>query len=118
MAVKKISVTFELDMEVFMKVLQHGNSAVRVDMYGDRKESPKLLAAPQPERPGAKKLMIEFMTKNKDRDVQAKELKLMLVENGYSPSTYGSQLHLMMLDGIIKRSKDGYRLTAKALANG
>lgn len=116
MPIKKVSVTFDLDMDVFMKVLHHGNTGVRVEMFADAKHSPKLL--PPPDRVGARKLILDYLVKNKDRDVVPSELAKICTEHQYAKGTHSSTLHMLVMKGFVKHGKDGYRPTAKAVSNG
>jgi hypothetical protein len=124
MPIKKIHVGFDIDMEVFMKMLQHGNSSMNINVYGDdpspskqNKSSQKLLAPPK--RMGARKLILNYLVKHSDQAFASTELKNLVVERGYATGTSSSQLHGLLVLGMIKRTKYGkYQATAKAIANG
>jgi hypothetical protein len=118
MAIKKISVSFDIDMDAFMKMLQIGNSGMHINVFGDtpkvpKMRGPKLLEAP--ERVGAKRLILNHLVKNKDRDVTTKELGELLKESKYAKGTHSSQLHMLVMNGFVRRGKDGYRPTVKGV---
>jgi hypothetical protein len=118
MPMKKIHVEFVLDAEVFMKMLQHGNSGMKIDVYGDtpktKKEDRKLL--PAPERKGAKVLMLDYIIKH--QPVEAKAVTAMIIENGYASGTSSSQLHLLLKQKLIRRVRGKYIATEKAVSHG
>ena len=118
MPMKKIHVEFVLDAEVFMRMLQHGNSGMKIDVYGDtpkaKKEERKLL--PAPERKGAKALMLDFIVKH--QPVESRALSAMVVENGYAKGTCSSQIHLLLKEKMVKRVRGKYVATEKAVSHG
>jgi hypothetical protein len=119
MPIKKINVTFELDMNTFVQMIALGNSGMRFDVYGDTpkvKKEQKLLEGPP--RIGAKNILLACLSKNKDKSVSAKELSQACMEGGYAKNSASPQLHVLMKNGKVKKTKDGYQITAKGLNNG
>jgi hypothetical protein len=119
MPMKKIHVEFELDPEIFMKMLQHGSSSMKIAVFGDdkgpkvpKKEQQKLLPAPKPLRVMA----LDFMREHKDRIVTTKELKDYLAAHGWMPhSTYGVLGLLCENKHIKKMGSAQYQITEKGV---
>jgi hypothetical protein len=122
MPIKRVHVGFDIDMDVFMKMLQHGNSNVRVEMYGDtpkatKSQGPKLL--PPPDRPGAKKIIMDYAKLHKDMGFKPKELLPIVVAAGYAKNTHSPQLMWLMSRGFIRKDKEGtYYPTTKGMTYG
>jgi hypothetical protein len=123
MPIKKIHVGFDIDADVFMKMLQHASSGMKIEVFGDtpklaKRDQPKLLAAPS-ERGGARKLMLAFLLAHKERGVKPTELREVCVAAGYAPATHSPILTALQIAGMIKKLKDGtYQATPKAVSNG
>jgi hypothetical protein len=118
---KKISVTFDMDMEVFMKVLHHTNTGVRVDMFGDKpkvKKDPPVKLLASPERVGAKVLIMDYAKAHKDGFVP-KDLYPLFEKAGYAKNSSSPQLMWLKAKGYLKRHVSGvYVPTAKGLSYG
>jgi hypothetical protein len=127
MPMKKIHVEFELDPEVFMKMLQHGSSSMKIAVFGDDKghklpkkeKEPKLLAAPKNDRVGSKKIVMDYAKLHKDMGFKPKELQPIVTAAGYSNNTHSPVLMWLMSRGYLRRDKEGtYYPTAKGMTYG
>jgi hypothetical protein len=122
MSMKKIHVEFELDPEVFMKVLQHGSSSMKIAVYGDDKghklskkikEETKLLPPPKPLRIVA----LDFMREHKDQVVTTKQIKEHVVTLGWLPNSAYGVINLLLTNKHIKRVGSAqYQITAAGVA--
>lgn len=124
MPIKKIHVGFDIDMSVFMQMLVHGSSGVQFQAFGDEAK-PKRIAkdkrlalAPPDSRPGAKNVIMAYLLKHRDRAIPNKELSKECSRVGYSDNTASPQLMWLRSRGLIKRTKNGYVATAKAVNHG
>lgn len=121
MAIKKIHVGFDIEMDVFMKMLQHGSSSVRVDFFGEqpkqpkqlKQQEPKLLEAPK--RVGSKSVVMNFAKQHQD-GFRPKELVPLIEAAGYAANTHSPVLMWLMSRGYLKRDKHGvYFPTTKGM---
>jgi hypothetical protein len=116
MPIKKIHVGFDIDMDVFMKMLQHGSSGVRVDFLGDtpkQPKGPKLLEAPK--RVGTKNIVMDFAKARKDDGFAPKELAPLIEAAGYSPTSHSPALVWLTARGFLKRKDGVYFATTKGM---
>jgi hypothetical protein len=90
-------VSFELDIELFMRMLAHGNNAMRFDVHGDELKVVKQIEKKQIEGPrgGAKKVMLDYLVKHKDKTIPVADGK-MCIAQGYADGTASSQLHVLL----------------------
>ena len=121
MPIKKINVSFDIDAEIFMKMLQHGNSSMKIEVFGDtpkvsKKDAQKLL--PAPERVGAKNIIMDYAKAHAEAGFTPKEVLPLVVAAGYSKSTHSPQLMWLMSKGYLKRKDGQYFPTAKGLTYG
>ena len=63
MALKKLRISFDLDMELLAKILTHTNTGMKIDVFGDQPKPPKLLAAPREGRTPARILILQHLLK-------------------------------------------------------
>src|SRR3954463_14256611 len=94
MPMKKIHVEFELDPDLFMKMLQHGSSNMKISVYGDEKkaklpkEERKLLDGPKPKlrkmNGGAKGIIMEYAKLHQSMGFSSNEVIEPVVAAGYS----------------------------------
>jgi hypothetical protein len=130
MAVRKMRVSFDIDMPVFLAVLAQSNSNMRIDLFGDDKPTkvarlnghkPLLLEGP---RRGGKRVtaysaLLRFLADNKDKGFRASELKPAVTAVGLSDKSVSPQLGKLRTDGFVKRSggaKDGtYQITHRGV---
>jgi hypothetical protein len=139
MALKKMRISFDIDIPVLLSMLAAGNSAMKIDVYGDERPAklpkqlknghggPKLLEGPQPTngrgRPRGKvtayATLLAFFATNKDRGVRPVELQPLLVAIGLNAKSVSPQLTKLRTDGYVKKhSDDGlYHVTARGLAH-
>jgi hypothetical protein len=121
MPIKRVHVGFDIDMDVFMKMLQHGNSNVSVQMFGDVPKTAKAkpLLLPPPERVGAKKIIMDYARLHKDMGFKPKELMPLIVAAGYSKNTHSPQLMWLSSRKYLRKDSEGtYYPTAKGLTYG
>jgi hypothetical protein len=125
MSMKKIHVEFDLDPDLFMRMLQHGSSSMKIEVYGDdkppkvSKEERKLLPAPSRERiaGGAKNLIMQYAKQHPDGFV-AGDVRPIVVEAGYAPTTHSPQLMELKAKGFLRRKDGVYSPTAKGMTYG
>jgi hypothetical protein len=119
MRIKKIHVGFDIDMEVFVQMLAHGNSGMKIDVFGadppkskrQAKEEPALLEGP---KMTLKRTIAAFLLEHKDRAVSIGELKELSDKNGFSASSASPTMRAMIKMGVAKRVNEGlYQATAK-----
>jgi hypothetical protein len=114
MAIKKLTISFDVDMEVFMKMLQHGNSSMNIQVLGDKPKvakEPKLLAGP-PTEP-LRKVALDFFREHKERQVPIRELRHRCIEKGFRPNSAYQIVSLLIENKHLKKLGDGmYQITA------
>lgn len=123
---KKIHVAFELDPELFMKMLQHGSSSMKIEVFGDdkgprlpKKEKEQKLLAPPQKRPGSKKIVMEYAKLHKDMGFKPKEVVPILKEAGYADNTHSPVLIWLAARSFLRKDKEGtYFPTAKGMTYG
>ena len=112
MPMKKIHVEFELDPEIFMKMLQHGSSSMKIAVFGDdrplKQREQKLLPAPKPLRVVA----LDFFRERKDRAVPIRELREYCLVNGFRPNSAYQIVSLLIENKHLKKVDVGmYQIT-------
>lgn len=134
MALKKMRVSFDIDIPVFLSMLATANSGMKIDVYGDDKppkelkrqlnghHAPKLLAAPKQRRgkggTTSYAAILAHLVAHKDSGFKAKELTPIIVAIGKAPNSVSPQLGKLRVDGMVKKDKDGlYRATPKGIAH-
>jgi|SRR3954464_12116767 hypothetical protein len=128
MPMKKIHVEFELDPELFMKMLQHGSSSMKISVFGDEKkaklpkEEAKLLGAPKQSnrglvKGGAKKIIMDYAKVHKD-GFSPTAVREPVMEAGYAKNTTSPQLMALMQEGFLKRKNGSYFPTDKGMTYG
>ena len=115
MPIKKIHVGFDIDMDVFMKMLQHGSSNVRVEFTGEAPKvkptasGPKLLTPPVPIR----SVVLDYFKQHKDEKVNVRSLFELVQSKGFAGNSAYSVLHLLVANKHVKKIDKGlYQLTA------
>jgi hypothetical protein len=119
MALKKLRISFDLDMELLAKILTHSNSGMKIDVFGDQPKPPKLLAPPREgNRTPARILILQHLAKVDG--CKPADLRDVCVAQGHAATTHSPQLHGLLATGHVKRKDGIYSLTAagKALVNG
>ena len=122
MAIKKIHIGFDVDIEIFMKMLQHGNSGMKIEVFGDtpkvkKDKEPKLLEAPK--RVGAKNVIMAFAKERKETGFKPKDVAPAVIAAGYSDNTHSPQLIWLAARGLLKQDKEGtYHITTKGMTYG
>lgn len=129
MPMKKIHVEFQLDPDLFMKMLQHGSSSMKIQVFGDDKpvklpkEERKLLPAPEHKGRGlipggAKKIIMEHAKLHQSLGFAPKEASAKVMAAGYSKSTTSPQLMSLLAEGFLRRKDGMYYPTAKGMTYG
>ena len=116
MPIKKIHVGFDIDVEMFMKLLQHGNSGMKIEVFGDtpKKEAQKLL--PAPSGVPLRTVALDFFKARKDRVVPIKELRHHCVEKGFRPNSAYQIVNLLIGNKHLKKVSVGmYQVTAAGM---
>lgn len=122
MALKKMRVSFDLDMEVFAQILAKANSGMKIDIFGDETQVPKekMKALPKLDGASVRNHLLAVMIANPDREYTTKELKGLVIANGASLGQNGihGAVHDLFTHRMIKRTKPGrYKLTTKGASN-
>jgi hypothetical protein len=137
MAIKKITVSFDLPIQTFLSMLSVGNSGMKIDVFGDdgpiRKakllngQKPALLEGPKAGRGvrgrdangkpvNGRHIMLKHFAENRDRHVHPVEFNELLKAVGLNGSASGA-IHNFRTRGLIKRiGKGAYTITAKGLS--
>jgi hypothetical protein len=140
MALKKMRISFDIDIPVLLSMLAAGNSAMKIDVYGDERPAkmpraakvtgqggqnghqPKLLEGPKPRAGRIGKIsgyaaMLAHFVAHKDRGYRAIELRPVLVEIGLNEKSVSPQLTKLKVEGLVKKERDGlYHVTPRGIA--
>jgi hypothetical protein len=121
MPVKKIKVEFELDLELFTRMLAYSNQGVAFSTYGDDKpyqvEVPKpQLALPAPKR-GLRQAILVHMQQHPDKTFTSAELVAFAIELGYDNRNVHNVMHNMHTAKLVRRYSPGMYRIAKAGIN-
>ena len=123
MPVRKVSVVFDLDVELFTRILGAANQGVRFETYGDDKpfqvEGPKRqLALPAPKE-GARHLILAHMKQHPDKTFTTDELVVFVENYGYERKNVHNAMHNMHRDGLIRKYRPGqYRVSKAGMQHG
>ncbi len=113
MPVKKLRISFDIDMEVLVKALALGHSNMDIQAFGteERVTHTEPVVAQITNRGGMRSLLLEALTSGKK---QLHELRVVIVTAGYSAKSLNGQIHDMQADGFIRRAGYGiFAITAK-----
>jgi hypothetical protein len=131
LALKKLRVSFDIDIPVFLQMVAAGNCAMKIDVFGDgahakppkllNGHAPKLLEGPKTrrsrgDRPSNYAVLLALLAQHKDRAVKVDVLKQAVVDNGGAPNSSSPQLAKLRADGFVKKTVDGYQITPRGLA--
>jgi hypothetical protein len=135
MAIKKLTVSFDLPVATFLSMLAAGNSGMKIDVFGDEPKTRKLLNGHAPrlardpkliEAPRGKKMrgtktayraMLDLFASQPDTRFRPVQLQPAVVEVGLSYKSVSPQLHLLRKHGNVKRHTDGgYQVTPRGVA--
>lgn len=135
MSAKKMRVSFDIDIPVFMSMLAAGGSAMRVDLIGDdkparkprkaiaRQSAPKLLEGPKKQRGNgarvtARDALLSFFVLHKDRELNRTELIEPVTALGMTLASAYLQLKNLRESGFVKRLSEGtFQVTARGVAH-
>lgn len=121
MPVKKLRISFDLDMEVFAKVLALGHADMHIEAYqnaiGDEPRVTHTKPAQITSRNGIKALILSAM-KEQPKNFPLRAMKMLIVDAGYSVKSLNSQLHVMVTDKLVRSNGKGlYAITKKGLTH-
>src|SRR5882672_1947106 len=124
MPIKKIHIGFDLDMEVFMRMLATTPADVQFQAFGTeeptaprrkRRSAPKLLThSTAPKIPGGARHAI--LVAHKGEALAFSVISAELIKLEYASGTVSSQLYNLKVDRLARRTKAGWTATAKAVA--
>jgi hypothetical protein len=124
MRIKKIHVGFDIDMEVFLQMVAHGNSGMKIEVFGAEppkpkrqvvQEKPALLEGP---KPTLGEVVSKFMLEHKDRAIGIKELQELSTKHGFSPTSAQPTMQALRKKGLVKRVSPGlFQVTDKLVGN-
>src|SRR5215831_9177883 len=110
MAIKKLRVTFDVNMEMFLQMCQHSDMNIQAFSDSDPRVS-HTGALPQIEnRNGMRALLLNALVKK--GPMESKDLKAIMVEGGYSAKSYAGLMWKMIGEHLVRRA--GYRKYAIA----
>lgn len=115
MPVRKLKVTFDLDVDVFAQMLAAGHSNMNIEAYEPAVE-PRVTHTDPAQitmevRGGMRPTILTFLTSGKK---STQEIKVIIVRAGYSEKSLPNALFLMREDGLIRSMGVGfYALTKK-----
>jgi hypothetical protein len=117
MALKKMRVSFDLDIEVFAQILAKANSGIKIDMFGEEVRAPreKMKALPKSDGASVRNHLLAVMKAEPEREYTTMELKGLVIANGASLGQNGihGAVHDLFTHRMLKRTKPGvYKLTA------
>jgi len=123
MAVKMITVQFDLDIELFTKILAHSNQGVKFSVYGDDKpqriEEPERQLTLAPPKKGVRHVLLPYMKKHPDKTFTTKEMIAIASNFGYNESAVYNAVHNMHRDGLLRRYTPGkYRISKAGITHG
>src|SRR5882672_1261872 len=127
MPIKKIHIGFDLDMEVFMRMLATTPADVQFQAFGTddaaakprrHRKSPKLLThSTAPKIPGgARHAILAFLVAHKGEALAFNVISAELTKLEYASGTVSSQLYNLKVDRLARKTKAGWTATAKAVA--
>src|SRR5882672_2933257 len=126
MPIKKIHIGFDLDMEVFMRMLAATPADVQFQAFGTddakphrkHRKSPKLLThSTAPKIPGgARHAILAFLVAHKGEALAFNVISAELIKLEYASGTVSSQLYNLKVDRLARKTKAGWTATAKAVA--
>lgn len=112
MPVKKLRVSFDIDMEVLVKALALAHSEMNIQVFGTEDRVTHTDVPQIADRGGIKKLVLKALS-DKGK-MQLHEIRVLIVAAGYSPKSLNSQIHGMQMDRLIRRAGYGiFAITAK-----
>jgi hypothetical protein len=119
MPVKKLKISFEIEMGVLMAALANGHSAMNIDAFQNAVEETRVTHTDSPlqitDRTGLKGLILSAL---KDKKLSIGEIRLVIVDAGYSAKSLNSGLHQLMVDKLVKRiGYSLYSITKKGLTH-
>src|SRR5215831_3348581 len=132
MPLKKLRISFDIDMPTMLQMLAAGHSSMKIDVYGDDKpprglkqltngHHQKALPAPnghkRAPRPRAKVparvLVLSHFIANPEKGFKYSDFAHLMRENGLSNNSASPQLHFLKKNGYVRKRADGYyHLTA------
>jgi len=137
MAIKNVTFSFDIPITMLLSLIETGNAAMRVDVYGDNKppkgvpaingHAPKLLEAPKPKKARTRRsrtgprnnvpnwhLIILALADAPDRTLSHNDMKPILVARGMSANSASPITTVMRQKGWVKRIGDGtFQLTQR-----
>jgi hypothetical protein len=118
MPVKKLKISFEIDMNVLMAALANGHSAMNIDAFQNAVEETRVSHTASPlqitDRGGMRRLMANALRDNGKMKVG--DLRLLIIGAGYSSKSLNSALHDMLTKKFVRRAgKATYAVTKKGL---
>lgn len=116
MALKKMRVSFDLDIEVFAQILAKANSGIKIDMFGDEARVPREKLLPRIGHESYHQRILNHMKKDKEKHYTTTELKAIFTD---APNAVHGALNHLFTNRLIKRpAKATYQLTALGVNHG
>lgn len=101
MGIKKLRVSFDIDAEMFARLLSAGHSAMNIEVFSNEDprvshtEPPKLIT----DRGGMRRVILNTLKEGSKRTA---ELQVIVVRAGYSAKSFSSAIHLLRTDGLVR----------------
>lgn len=115
MPVKKLRVSFDIDMDVLVKALAIGHSDMNIQAYGTEEPSvshTQPVVAQITDRGGMRNVILKALSG--PGKLRLHELRVIIVAAGYSAKSLNGQIHLMQVDGYVRRAGYGtFAITKK-----
>lgn len=114
MPIKKLKVSFDLDMELFAKILAAGHTNMDIQAFGT---DPTAEPAPAQitYRGGSRRAVLLAL---KDKPLSRTEMKDVIAANGYSRKSLDALIYTMRVAGLVRKVGEGtYAITKKGLAH-
>jgi hypothetical protein len=135
MAIKKLTVSFDLPINTFLSMLAAGNSGLKIDVFGDdhpaksvrrlNGHAPKLLEGPRRRGRGrdargnyvnGRNIILKHFSENKGRNIPVREFGPLLMAVGLKPGCSGTIFELKQRGLIKSDGNGGYSITTKGLS--
>jgi DNA-binding HxlR family transcriptional regulator len=100
MPMKKLRVSFDIDMELFARMLGAGHSDMNIQVFGTDDPRVTHTNAITDNRGGIRTVILDTL---RTGDKQLSEIRIALVDHGYSAKSLNGAIHLMQENGLIKR---------------
>lgn len=115
MPLKSLKVTFDIDIETFVRVCAAAHTSMNIQAFTD--SDPRVSHTKQIGSQGMRTLLIDAFKKTPK--LKMYELRAVLVEGGFSGKSLNNLIHMMLRDKLIRHAGYGtYALSKRGAAHG